>query len=280
MALINDPNVSTAATGITITTAPPYEINREWCLGDSLFFINKNFDNIDTRVRNLSTTTTTTNNNITSLSSSVVFTNNNQTITGQKTFNGGLRGQGAGTNTQTSEMCLTVVNNGGTGDTNLAGMTFNCSGTYATHLHLRNDSYIGFGGYSASAWRWYLQMTTGDMTAAGDITAFSDIRLKENIQPITSPLEKIKKLNGVSFNWKKDMKDVIGHPGKADFGILAHEVEEVLPEIVHGSPHEAPEGDKYKTVAYDKLVPVLLEAVKELSKEIEELKVKLRNKLT
>ena len=56
---------------------------------------------------------------------------------------------------------------------------------------------------------------------------------------------------------------MIGHPGEYDYGVLANEVQEVLPEIVSDSIHEAPEGDRYKTVAYDKIVPVLIEAIKE-----------------
>jgi hypothetical protein len=180
------------------------------------------------------------------------------------------------TSTQTFAMGLEIQNASGTDNGGLAGMSFHCVGQYGTHMHLRHDSFIGIGGWSASEWRWYVQLNGGNMTAAGDVTAFSDIRLKEDIQPIVSPLEIVEKLNGVRFKWKEDMGDVIGHTGKRDFGILAHEVEAVLPEVVYGSPHEAPEGDKYKTVAYDKLVPLLVECIKELSQEIKELKSKIK----
>jgi hypothetical protein len=166
---------------------------------------------------------------------------------------------------------LELVNTGGTGDGNVAAMSFHCSGYYAMHLHLRHDGYFGAGGWSASTWRWYVNMTNGDMTAVGNVTAYSDIRLKEEIEPLQNSLEKLMQINGVSFRWK-DLPEVVGHPGKKDFGIIAQEVEKVFPEVVHESAHESPDGDSYKTVAYDKLVPVLLEAIKEQQKQIDDLK--------
>jgi hypothetical protein len=73
------------------------------------------------------------------------------------------------------------------------------------------------------------------------------------------------------FKWK-DMPDVVGNPNSYDYGILAHEVEAVAPEAVHESAHTSPDGDPYKTVAYDKLIPHLIEAIKELKTEIDTLK--------
>jgi len=75
------------------------------------------------------------------------------------------------------------------------------------------------------------------------------------------------RLNGVRFRWKNS--SVIGHPGKYDYGVLSNEVQEVLPEIVRESCQESPEGDKYKTVDYTKMVPLLIEAIKEQQKQIE-----------
>ena len=177
------------------------------------------------------------------------------------------RGEFTGYNGSTSSggaVSLEIQNGSGTGDGGVAAVAFHCGGYYAMHMHLRHDSYFGIGGWSASTWRWYVQMSTGNMTAAGNVTAYSDIRLKEEIAPLNGCLDKLLGLNGVSFRWK-DLPDVVGHPGKKDFGIIAQEVEKVFPEVIHESAHESPDGDKYKTVAYDKLVPVLIEAVKELS---------------
>ena len=168
---------------------------------------------------------------------------------------------------------LQIQNNGGTGDSNVACLAFHCSGYYGTHMHLRHDGNFGIGGWSASTFRWYVDMTNGNMVAAGNVTAYSDIRLKEEINPLSGCLDKLLGLNGVSFRWK-DLPDIVGEPGKEDIGIIAQEIEKVFPEVVHESAHESPDGDKYKTVAYDKLVPVLIEAVKELSARITALESK------
>lgn len=171
----------------------------------------------------------------------------------------------AANGTATSQ--LQVQNAGGTGDNDVAAISFHCGGYYGAKLHLRSDSYFGVGGWSAAAWRWYVQLTSGDMTAAGNVTAYSDPRLKEDITPITSAVEKIKQLNGMKFKWIDS--SVIGHPGEYDYGILSNEVQEIAPEIVVDSVFEAPEGDKYKTVAYDKLIPFLIEAIKEQQNQLD-----------
>jgi hypothetical protein len=168
-----------------------------------------------------------------------------------------------------------VRNASGTGDTNLANITFHCTGAYGTSLHLRADGYMGIGGWSASTWRWYTYLANGDMTAAGNVTAYSDPRLKTDITPIQSALSIIQQLNGVRFKWIES--SVIGHPGEYDYGVLADQVQKVLPELVADSIHEAPEGDKYKTVAYDKFAPILIEAVKELSEKITVLESRLKS---
>jgi hypothetical protein len=187
---------------------------------------------------------------------------------------------GAPSFTNDSSGQIMIQNAGGAGDSDVAGIAFHCSNYYGSKLHLRADGYMGMGGWSASAWRWYVDLNNGNMTAAGNVTAYSDIRLKENITPLQDSLYKIKQLNGVRFTWK-DIPDVVGTPGKADFGIIAHEVEAVAPELISESAHKSPDGDPYKTVAYDKLVPMLIEAIKDLSgqvddmrKQIEELKSK------
>ena len=107
---------------------------------------------------------------------------------------------------------------------------------------------------------------TGDsIRVAGDIVAFysSDKRYKENIKPIESPIEKVKAISGVTFEWnEKSHKET----GKKDIGVIAQEVEEVLPEIVQTRDNG------YKAVDYQKLTAVLIEAVKDQQKQIDELK--------
>ena len=117
--------------------------------------------------------------------------------------------------------------------------------------------------------------TAGELRATNDITAFysSDVALKENIINIPSPLEMIKKINGVFFDWKDSfIESKGGEDGyfvrKRDVGVIAQDVEKVMPEIVGTRP------DGIKAVKYDRLVSVLIEAVKELTDEVTELKKK------
>jgi hypothetical protein len=94
------------------------------------------------------------------------------------------------------------------------------------------------------------------LTASGNITAFSDERLKSDIQTFSNALATIQALRGVSY-----IKD-----GKAQIGVIAQEVQKVLPQVVQDNDNS------YLSVAYGNMVGVLIEAVKELKVEIEELK--------
>lgn len=154
----------------------------------------------------------------------------------------------------------------GASDANLAGLTL-LNDAYGIYFGVRADGYVGLGGWSRPAWSWYTS-PTGDMTAAGNVIAYSDPRLKENVRPIENALEKLTSLNGVRFTWK-DIVHVKCKAGKSDLGILANEVEAVFPEIVSTSIEI--EGESYKAVAYDKLIPVLIEAIKEQQVQIKHL---------
>lgn len=160
----------------------------------------------------------------------------------------------------------------GTGDANLAGMTY-WNDSYAVKLGVRADGYFGLGGWSSAAWMWYVS-PGGNMTAAGNVTAYSDPRLKEGFERIQKPLDIIGKLNGGTFVWKDGYKHTEGKAGHKDYGILANEVQAVMPEIVSESVEI--DGEKYLTVAYDKMVPLLIESIKELKAEIEALKGKIK----
>ena len=114
--------------------------------------------------------------------------------------------------------------------------------------------------------------TTGEIRATNDVTAFysSDVALKENIKNIPDPIESLKKLNGVLFDWKKEYIDQRGGEDgyfvrKKDVGVIAQEVEKVLPEAVAQRP------DGIKAVKYDRLTCLLIEAVKKLSAQVESL---------
>ena len=103
--------------------------------------------------------------------------------------------------------------------------------------------------------------STGTITAATNVTVSSDIRLKSNIETIDSALDKVKEMRGVYF-------DKHGSEDKRSVGVIAQEMQEIMPEAVVTDDTE----DKYLSVAYGNLVGVLIEAVKELSEEVDELK--------
>ena len=107
---------------------------------------------------------------------------------------------------------------------------------------------------------------TGDIRASGDITAYfsSDERLKDNITPLEGALNKISQIGGYEFDWNKDSSNS-GH----DVGVIAQEIEKVLPEIVVNRDNG------YKAVRYEKIVALLIEAIKEQQLQIDELKSKI-----
>jgi len=98
----------------------------------------------------------------------------------------------------------------------------------------------------------------------------SDIRYKENIATLANPIEKISKLRGVEFNWKPGTFNEPGISKRRQIGVIAQEIEKEFPLLVDT------DAKGYKSVAYDRLSAVLLEAVKEQQKEIEELKGKIK----
>ena len=144
------------------------------------------------------------------------------------------------------------------------------SGVTATHVGLGTTANAQFGslgiGTAASG-------TSGEIRATNNITGYytSDRNLKENIRNIDSALGKLKQLNGVYFDWKQSYIDQRGGEDgyfvrKADTGVIAQEVEAVLPEIV------GTRGDGTKAVAYEKFAGLLIEAIKELDTKVEDIK--------
>ena len=95
---------------------------------------------------------------------------------------------------------------------------------------------------------------TGILTAT-DVDSTSDVRLKTNIQVVDGALDKVNKLRGVSFDWKES--------GESSYGVIAQELESVLPELVHG--------DDPKRVNYNGIIGVLIESIKELSEKVRDL---------
>lgn len=155
----------------------------------------------------------------------------------------------------------------------LAGMTF-WHDTYATKLGVRSDGVFALGGWSMMPYAWYCD-PSGNTVSAGNVYAYSDPRLKENLEPIASPLTRLLKLTGRRFTWKAGISHTAAKAGKADYGLMANEVEEVFPEIVGDSA--SIDGVVYKVVAYDKLVPVLIEAIRELMARSDSLEVSVES---
>ncbi len=100
--------------------------------------------------------------------------------------------------------------------------------------------------------------STGDLAIKGNYNRFSDARYKTNVQIIANPLDSIRRLRGVTFNWIPEFNNSANQ-----IGFIAQEVEQVLPELVHTDK------EGFKSVAYSDAVPVLVEAVKEQQTQIE-----------
>jgi len=153
------------------------------------------------------------------------------------------------------------------------GGFYNQTGARWHHYYNHGNNCVAIVGSTTSS--TYELYVNGDIYATGTITAASDVRLKKNIETIESPLDKVLKLRGVTFEWDLDKKKN-RKPG-VKMGLIAQEVEQVVPEVVT----YADDVDEY-SVEYGNLTALLIEAVKEqneiiniMRKELDELKKKL-----
>jgi len=143
--------------------------------------------------------------------------------------------------------------------TNGAGYT-----TYSANQTLNNNSNVHFEGLMVGQTSG---ATANTIRCVGDVVAYysSDSQFKDNVETLEGALDKVKAIRGVRFDWNDKQDVYTGH----DIGVIAQEVEEVLPELVHHREH-----NDSKAVDYVKLTAVLIEAVKELSAKVEELEKK------
>ena len=119
------------------------------------------------------------------------------------------------------------------------------------------DNKLKIQHYGAGSWVTETELdASGNLVATGNVTAYSDARLKTDVDTIENALDKVTKLRGVSYT-KLDTQE-------RGIGVIAQEIEEVIPEVVQDGA--------YKSVAYGNIVGVLIEAIKELKSEIDELK--------
>jgi hypothetical protein len=113
---------------------------------------------------------------------------------------------------------------------------------------------------------------SGDIIA-NSIGGSSDLRFKTNIRPVTNALDKIKALRGVYFNWNQNEFPDRQFGSNVELGFIAQEVEKIIPEIVTKDKTN----EEYRSVKYDKLVALLVEAIKEQQKQIDSLTIKVNN---
>lgn len=114
------------------------------------------------------------------------------------------------------------------------------------------------------------------ISATGDITAFfSDERLKDFIGIIPNATDKVEAINGYYYTANKTAQD-LGYSNELQVGVNAQEVQAVLPEVVTKAPISDVEGvdEDYLTVKYEKLVPLLIQAIKEQNQRIKNLEIK------
>jgi hypothetical protein len=180
-------------------------------------------------------------------------------------------------------------------DTDHNSAMIHCNGNLLYVLRGGNDT-TSWSTVRNGNWPVYFNLTNNDLYCGGDIYAVvnvvayaSDKRLKENIKEIPNAIEKIKKIRGVTFDWS-DKIDSLGFTPKQkydDVGVIAQEIEEVLPQVVAPAPFDieydevdrsiitSKSGENYKTVQYERVVPLLIQAIKEQQAQIEALQAKI-----
>jgi hypothetical protein len=152
---------------------------------------------------------------------------------------------------------LQAYSTGGNG----AVMSFHRGGHYAVNMGLDSDNVFRIGGWSAPANLLQMDMS-GNLTMANNVTAYSDIRLKEDLEPITDAIEKVQSLTGYTYT-RIDS-------GQRQTGLIAQEVQKVLPEAVM-------DNGEHLSLAYGNMVGLLIEAIKEQQVQINELKSRLKD---
>jgi hypothetical protein len=134
-------------------------------------------------------------------------------------------------------------------------------------LIIKENGFIGMGTIAPSV---RLQVS-GDIIA-NSIAGSSDARFKTNVTPIVNPLQKVLALRGVNFDWKTTEFPARSFSENRSVGFIAQEVEKVLPEVVQTEKN----AEGYKSVQYDKIVALLVEAIKDQQKQIDSLKAELK----
>jgi hypothetical protein len=131
---------------------------------------------------------------------------------------------------------------------------YTSSGNHVINANSFTFDNVGYGS------NWSVTFSGGNITATGNVTAYSDVRLKTNINTLTNSLEKVLSMRGVSYT-RTDFDTERTH-----IGVIAQEIEQILPEVI--SENE----NGIKSVSYGNIVGILIEAIKELKKQLDEVK--------
>lgn len=138
------------------------------------------------------------------------------------------------------------------------GMGIN-GGTFRYQVDAISSAHVFYAGLTSSTSKELFRISgNGSVTVNGQFTLTSDARLKKNIRPIENIMPKILAMNGKTYNWVEDSK-----PTETQIGFIAQEVEKIFPELVQTNE------TGYKSVNYIALVPVLLEGIKNLQKQLD-----------
>jgi hypothetical protein len=161
--------------------------------------------------------------------------------------------------------------------------------THNGNLWYRSGTTNAWGSWTkilnSSNYGGYATFTTA-ITSTGDITAYySDGRLKENLKVISNPIEKITKLTGYTYNTNDLGKTLLNTEDDNDnkVGLIAQDLQKILPEAVKLAPFDRDEkgnsksGENYLTIQYEKVVPLLVEAIKEQQIKIDNLTIEVEN---
>lgn len=141
----------------------------------------------------------------------------------------------------------------------VAAMTFHRTGAFAINMGLGTDNVFRIGGWSASS-NCFQMDSGGNLTMLGNVTAYSDARIKKDVETISGALDLVSAMRGVRYTRIDN--------DKRGVGVIAQEVLEVVPEVVQQGVGD----DDTLSVAYGNLVGVLIEAIKELKSEVDNLK--------
>jgi len=177
---------------------------------------------------------------------------------------------------------LTALHAESTGNESLRSVRVSYNSSYYGEMVQRGAGGTMFRQYGGANFKWnsggtdYMALLTNNLHVLGSVnqnsSSASDERLKNNVQTITGALDKVKALRGVTYTWNKgERKD------QTDYGVIAQEVEKVIPEVVYDTILPLLDGDEetvYKTVDYSRLSSVLINAIKELEAKVTALEAK------